>query len=342
MKIISRLRILLLPFSSIYYFITTVRNKFYDHDLLKSHKVSTPVISIGNISTGGTGKTPLTVFIAKYILERNKTVGIVSRGYKRKNRGLVLVSDGVTINENIHDTGDELVLISSELIKNFKGKFYIVAGKDRVNAANFLINKFNPDIIILDDAFQHRKIKRDLDIVIISVSDKTNNILLPAGDLREGLSNLKRAELIIQNNKTEDFEIIPQLKKYQKDILVMRYKTEYFMDFKNDILPNYNSNVIVFSGIANDSSFVKMVKRHGLIIEHRINFPDHYEYAFKDIRLLKDKFKKGMVFITTEKDFIKIKQFKDFIYGYPVYYLKLAVELNEKNILFNRINKLLN
>ncbi|MBK8552016.1 MAG: tetraacyldisaccharide 4'-kinase [Ignavibacteria bacterium] len=339
------LRVILIPFSLIYSFVIYLRNKLYDTGIFKSHKISVPVISIGNITTGGTGKTPLTILISKYFLDKGKKVGIVSRGYKRKSDEMVLVSDGKTINKDIEQSGDELVMISGELIKDHKNNFFIAAGKNRVQAAEYLINEFKPDVIILDDGFQHRKLKRDLDIVLIDshnfLSKKfLNSFTLPSGILRESLNNLNRADLIIQNNKYEDIVIIPEFKKYDKDIIPMRYKTEYFIDNKNSILRDFNSKAIVFSGIADDNSFIEMVKESKLTISKIVKFSDHHNYTASDILSLKGIHSKGKIFITTEKDFVKIKQFTDFINDHPVYYLKMRSELaGNENILFSKLDE---
>ena len=342
------LKIILIPFSLIYSLIIFIRNKLYDFKIFRSHKISKPVISIGNITTGGTGKTPLTIFIAKYFLEKHLKVGIVSRGYKRKTDKIVIVSNGVCINNNIEDCGDELILISNELIKDNKNNFFSAAGSDRVETANLLIDMFDPDIIILDDGFQNRRIQRDLDVVIIDATNYFTDILgntftLPSGHLRETFAGMRRADLIMQNNKSDNFEIINSLLKYDKEILIMRYKTEYFMDNKNGILENQKTDAIVFSGIANDYSFNKMIKDSGINIIEKMNFPDHHHYTIEDINFLKNRFTNGSVFITTEKDFIKIKNFNEFISEYHVYFLKLEIEIaTKKNILFNKLNELVN
>jgi tetraacyldisaccharide 4'-kinase len=325
-----------------------VRNKFYDTGILKSAKVSKPVISIGNLTTGGTGKTPLTIFVSKYYLNIGKKVGIISRGYKRKSEEMVLVSDGKRINDNTDQSGDELVLIASELIKDHRGNFFIAAGKNRVEAAGYLINNFTPDIIILDDGFQHRKLKRDLDIVLIDSHNYQDNkfvntFTLPSGMLRENFSSFKRADIIIQNNKNEDMKIISALENFKKEIISMRYKTEYFIDYKNCILNELNENAIVFSGLADNRSFIEMVKTGNINITGTKVFPDHHNYSESDITSLKEIYTGDSVFITTGKDFIKVKHFNDFTKNYPVYYLMMSVELGEnKNALYHKLNALVN
>jgi tetraacyldisaccharide 4'-kinase len=344
---LQALRILLIPFSILYSVIIYFRNKLFDTGIFKSVRIPKPVISIGNITTGGTGKTPLTIFIAKYFLNKGKKVGIAARGYKRKSNDIEVVSDGININESIDQSGDELILISEELIKSFKGNFFVAAGSDRIAASEMMIRKFNPDIIILDDAFQHRKIRRDIDIVLVDGEDFSRNkflntFTLPSGKLREGFSNLGRADVIIQNNKASEMNLISKLKDFKKDIIVMRFKTEYIMDFKNSILQKADSNAIVFSGIANDESFIKMVKDSGMNIEEVLKFPDHHNYTEDDLSFLKQKFSGKEIFITTEKDFVKLKRSGDFVLKYPVYFLKMEIEpVENKNILINKLDKII-
>lgn len=340
------LKLILIPFSFLYARIIFLRNKFYDNGFFKSHKVSKPVVSIGNITTGGTGKTPLTIFIAEYFLGKGKSVGIVSRGYKRKSTEIVIVCDGRNVG-SIHESGDELNLMSGLLLSKYPDKIFTAAGSDRVKASELLIRKFNPDIIILDDAFQHRRIKRDLDIVLIDAAEKIKNnfpenLMLPSGNLRESYNGLSRSDIIIRNNKNENKGEIPELGKYSEKIVTVRYITEYFMDYKNRILDKNSQDVILFSGIAKNESFVSMVRSANMNIKSELIFSDHHDYTKDDMDLLKEKFSAGNIFITTEKDFVKIKHFKDFMDEYPVYYLKLKIEITDnKNFLYEELQKVL-
>ena len=345
---IALIKILLIPFSLIYSIIIELRNKFYDLGIFKSHKVSKPVISIGNITTGGTGKTPLTILTAEYFLKVGKKTGIISRGYKRSSAETVIVCDGESVNSNVENSGDELVLISEELMRNNKGSIFTIASSDRVSAAELMIQKFNPDIIILDDGFQHRKLERDLDIVIIDGTDFTgskfsNSFTIPSGNLREPFSNIKRADIIIQNNKSENIPLQDSLLKYNNPVPVLIYETEYIMDDKNCILHENQNNVIVFSGIAKEDSFYKLLIKSNFIIKERVIFPDHHNYIQSDINTLAGKFDTGDIFITTEKDFVKVKRFKEFTERFPVYYLKLKPGfISGEEYFFNKINTLIN
>lgn len=341
------IRILLIPFSLIYSAVIFFRNKFFDAGVFRSYKVSKPVISAGNITTGGTGKTPMVILLSDYFLSKGKKVGIISRGYKRSSKKPVLVCDGININDNTKEAGDELIMTANELMKKFKGSFFIAADSDRIQAAEFLINRFNPDVIILDDGFQHRKIKRDLDIVLLDSHNFNNNrflynFTLPSGILREGFDSLRRADLIIQNNKHEELKVISELKIFKKEIFLMRYKSEYLIDNKNVILNHRGRNAIVFSGIADEESFINMIKAEGIRIKETMKFSDHHNYTEAEIEFLKKRHSGDEIFITTEKDFVKIRKFSEFIENYPVYFLKMKAELHsDSDSLFSKLDAII-
>lgn len=336
------IKILLIPVSVVYSMIIYIRNKLYDYGIFKIKKISRPVISTGNITTGGTGKTPLTIHIARYFLDKGISAGIISRGYGRSSGDILTVCNGTEILVNAHKSGDELAMISEELLKKYRGKFYIVAGADRIKAAEYLLNNFNAGIIILDDAYQHRKIFRDTDIAVIDAQDLSENrsgyyFTIPSGKLREYMSGLKRADVIVQNNKASDYGIVPKLKQFSPHIVSMRYKTEYIIDFKNSILDKTGFKAIVFSGIADDDSFLKLVADEGIEISDNVRFQDHHKYRDEDIEMLKAKYSDDTVYITTEKDFVKVKQFRDFTERFPVYYLKLKTEISGNEKIFYQI-----
>lgn len=322
-----------------------IRNKLYDLGVFKSINIPVPVISVGNITTGGTGKTPFTIFISGYYLDKNLKVGIISRGYKRKSKDLVIVCDGTSVNQNIEMSGDEPVMMSNALLSENKNKFFAIACSDRVSAAEFMVNKFHPDLIILDDGFQHRKINRNPDIVLIDAHDFRNNVFrnmftIPSGNLRENITNLKRADLIIQNNKQYSYNHIPAVSNYASETISIRYKSEYIMDSKNSILGKEqlkNKKAFVFSGLADNGSFIKQLENSGINIDGHFDFSDHYDYTEKDIALFITRFRDEVIYITTEKDFVKIIKFKKFISDYPVYFLKIGIELNDKNNVLNKM-----
>ncbi len=181
--------------SWIYGTIIEARNSLYEKGVFKSFSLGVPVISIGNITVGGTGKTPLVAFVAEILAEKGEKVCIISRGYGRKNpKKRVLVSDGENILADARQSGDE----PFELAQRLLGKAIVVADANRVSAGNWAREKFGITAFVLDDAFQHRKVKRDLDIVTIDATNPFGNKkMLPSGILREPLKNLKRADAIV-------------------------------------------------------------------------------------------------------------------------------------------------
>lgn len=329
-------RILLLPISLIYLSAISLRNFFYDKGIFKSHKISKPVISIGNISTGGTGKSPFTVFLTEYCIHNNIIPAVISRGYKGISKNIEIVFNGSEITSEFKKCGDEPLMIASTL-SLYKNKFFVATGSDRVKTAEFVINKFNPDVLILDDAYQHRKIIRDLDIVLIDAEEFVNNrflhsAVLPAGNLRE--YNLRRANIIIQNNKFKNFEKIEKLEKFTGEVFMLNYKVTGFCDINNISYEINGKDVCAFAGIAKPQTFFDELKKFNCNIIDAISFRDHHNYSIQDILKIKAKATKDNIFITTAKDFIKIKYFNDFLKYFNVLFMKIELNLEKSDKLF--------
>jgi tetraacyldisaccharide 4'-kinase len=343
--VIKYLRLLLIPFSALFAIYVFIRNKLYDLCILKSVHVSKPVISIGNITTGGTGKTPFIIFLAEFFLKKNKRVAIISRGYKRDTKDLLLVYDGNKTLCGVNECGDELYMITEHLNEN-SNNFFIAACSDRITAAEMLIDKYSPDVILLDDAFQHRRLYRDLDIVLIDSQDYfknklENTFLLPSGNLRECYTSLKRSDLIIQNDKTSNYSTIIKIGKFNKGIVKINYEGNTLVNHKNESLNINLNNAVVFSGLANVESFYELLNGLNINIKEKIKFPDHHKYLSKDIDYIINKKISDCIYITTEKDFVKIKKFEKFINNYSVFYLKLYINLEENSkFLESRLNQI--
>ena len=194
---IKWLQPILFSLSIIYTIIITIRNKFYDWHIFSSIKIKNcKIISVGNISVGGTGKTPAVEFLAHKYTKQNKKVVILSRGYLRTSKGTVVASDGKNLLTTHTECGDEPYLLAKKL-----PGIPIVVESDRVKGCNYIINNFKPDYIILDDAFQHRRIKRDIDIVLVdSTVGFGNTLTLPAGFLRDDFSALFRLSSACSNS----------------------------------------------------------------------------------------------------------------------------------------------
>lgn len=297
--------------SLIYGFIAMIRNKMYDLQILKSQKVdNVNIICIGNIVVGGSGKTPAVQYFAKELQKQGKKVGILSRGYKgvRKTEPLA-VRDENEILVTVKESGDEAYLHSLHL------KMPIVVSKDRYKGAKFLKEKFNVDTIIMDDGFQHRKLLKDKNIVLI---DATNPFggdeYLPKGRLRESVEELKRAdEIIITKSNYVDKDSINMIKskleKYKKNIVISTFKESYFENVKKEIKPLSivaYKKVLIFSSIANPQVFHNTVKNLSPLKIDEISFEDHHSYTKEEISNLVKKSKKYDYVLTTEKDIVKL------------------------------------
>jgi tetraacyldisaccharide 4'-kinase len=318
------LRLILLPLSLLFFIIISFRNLLFNIGILKSQQFNTPIISIGNITTGGTGKTPMVIYLTKYLFLRGKSVGVISRGYKRISNNLVIAHNGRTVTSGVQSTGDELSMIVNRFAGN--NKFYAIAYHDRIKAIEVMVNNFSPDIIILDDAFQNRWINKSLDIVIIDKENKSflNFFMLPAGNLRETSSSLKRADIVFNNFK---------FSKPTNSKINNHHNIEYsyfgFCDINGNKVEFSNSKeAILVSGIANNYSFHNIVSKHYIGINKIYAFSDHYSYSVADIEKFKADYRDNVVFLTTEKDYIKIREFKDFVTNYPVYFLRIDVILD--------------
>jgi tetraacyldisaccharide 4'-kinase len=305
----SIFRLLLYPFTVFYFILITCRNILFDKNIFKIHIFSIPVISIGNISTGGTGKTPFTIYLAGLLKGHYTKVAIISRGYHRKSKGLVVVSDGKGNIKSAEQCGDEPVLIARKLPESI-----VIVSENRVKGVAKAVNDFLCDLVLLDDAFQHRWINRNCDIVLLHHTLSIyNKYLLPTGNLRETYSSLKRAHLVVFTNvENADVDINWLGKYYSGSVFTSTYSPEYYLDplsgkkyLSDQIL---GKTAVVFCGIAQPQFFKKMLDKQGIEIRDMVLFPDHYNYTEKDIvKIEKKAMKLNCDFIiTTEKDLIKI------------------------------------
>ena len=310
---------IILSIGSIFYFVGyKIRLLFYKLGLLKTQKVSAIVISIGNITCGGTGKTPLTIEIAKHLINKGFKVAVLSRGYKRKiteneNKENTLVSDGEDILTDYERAGDEPYLIAKNV-----PKVIVLSGVDRIQTAQSAI-KLGAQILILDDGFQYLRLERNENILIVDGEKPFDNgYLLPAGELRELPDSIKRATAVVLSNPKDESlkaQTLSKIKKYVtgKPIIEMNYKIKNLkgINIIKTINPNElkNKKIIAFSGIGNPKSFSDSLAEAGLNIIEHIIYSDHHNYEFEDLSKIIDIAKKHNIedIITTEKDAIKIE-----------------------------------
>jgi tetraacyldisaccharide 4'-kinase len=298
------LRILLIPFSWLYGIGISLRNLLYDIGLMPVFRSPVPVISVGNITVGGTGKTPFVEYLVRRYLEKGIKPCVISRGYKRLTRGMQVVSDGVNINGTALSAGDE----PYQIAKKFSGAMVVVAEK-RAVAADFVIKQYKPQLFILDDGFQHRSMGRDIDIVMIDGTRKLTEIhLLPAGRRRDHISSLRRADVLI-NTHADKNEALP----FDANKIEMRYKVNRFHSLATDksysLEQMRGKRCVVFSGIGNPESLNSTLKEAGIEILASHEYPDHYTYREKDLDVIQRSMEttKGDFVVTTEKDAIRLE-----------------------------------
>ena len=337
------LKKILIPFKPFYWILISLKNKLYDLNILNTYSLNKPVISLGNLTTGGTGKTPFTIFITKYFIKHGIKVGILSRGYGRKSKGTIVVSDGIKLLNSYKKTGDEPYLIAKKL-KNIP----IVVDKDRFRGGTYLITKFNPDIIILDDGYQHRSLKRDLNILLINSLDKKNDHkLIPNGKLREPWENFKRANLIIKTKsnliKKNKF-LIDKINKTKINTFNSEFHIKISEQFTKKAFKNINlsnKNILTVTAIGDPISFIESIKKMNCNIIKQINFKDHYNYNQKiwnKIENIVKKFKIDFI-LTTEKDWVKIEPL---VINVPIIIFELDIIINNTKKFYKTLNNLIN
>ena len=272
------------PLTGVYAAASGLRNSLFDHGLLRSERLSRPVVSVGNLTTGGSGKTPFVIALGELLKARGILFDVLSRGYRRKTHGVLVVDP----NGSAADFGDEPILISRHL------RVPVIVGKSRYEAGRFAEKGFDSELHILDDGFQHRSLARDFDIVLMT-GDEFKDRLLPSGRLREPLSSLARADAVV----------LPTA--FAGDRASLRGEVIWRMTRQVSV-PQAPPSPIVFCGIARPEQFFAHVRAAGIAPASEIAFPDHHHYQVSDIaRLRAAKEKAGAGgFVTTEKDAINI------------------------------------
>ncbi len=335
------LSILLRPAALFFHGIVLFRNTLFDRHFFKAWQSPIPVVSIGNLSVGGTGKTPLVDWVVKYYLSIGCTPAIVSRGYRRESKGVQLVSDGQKIMLGSREAGDETAMLAW----NNPNAIVMVAEK-RKDAITYLAQRFAkrlPSVIILDDAFQHRQIHRELNIALINASEPFSKAkMLPEGRLREPLKNLKRANLIVLNkiNNPDTAETIEKkLEKTGLPVIKARIKTAELVCVSGAFTTSEEARsmkdikAFAFAGISSPQSFLESLRQEGVSVEAHRFFRDHAPYSIKKLQAIRREAEtKGLSLITTEKDYFRMLGHPELIRiitARPCYYLKIETDIFE-------------
>ncbi|GAA4646399.1 tetraacyldisaccharide 4'-kinase [Pontixanthobacter gangjinensis] len=301
----------------LYRAVTGIRNNLYDHEILKSESYELPVIAVGNLNMGGTGKSPMIEYLLKMLAENNK-VATLSRGYKRESKGFQLVE----IADPATKSGDEPL--------QFKNKFpkaiVAVDANRREGIAELL--KFDPDVILLDDAFQHRKVKAGMYILLTAYGDLyTDDLLLPAGNLRESSIGAARAQIIIVTkcpSDLSDSEMEKIRQKLRPDsgqqvyFTSIRYSENIFSAREERTLNGLTNDFVLVTGIANPKPLIDYLESKEISLKHH-KFSDHHSFSEREIELLRAE--KNI--LTTEKDYMRLK---DRLPAARLFYLPIEVK----------------
>ena len=310
----------------------------YRWDLFPSHKLDCRVISVGNLTLGGTGKTPVVMMIAEILRGNGRKPGILSRGYGGNSKDEVnVVCDGKNILLSTKVAGDEAVMMANRL-KNVP----VLVGSDRYQIGRYAIKHFGVDTLILDDGFQHLALKRDMNILLFDHQRPFGNgQIFPAGELREPKKEVRRADFVcitrysgssyppgISEQLIKDLPLIKSTLRL--DSLLSLNGGENF-----DVKKLQDQPVAAFSGIANPDDFRKLLEKSGARVVSYHPFPDHHDYSLRDLKQIEDTARKsGAKFIlTTEKDAVKVKSRSITI---PLYKVALEMEILEGREIFNQ------
>lgn len=342
---ISPLTFLLWFVSVIYGIVARLRNAFYLRGILKRRQLPCKVISIGNLTVGGTGKTPLTIYVARFLNQLGYAVCVVSRGYKgsEENKGGI-VSDGNTLRMSVKEAGDEPLMMARAL-----KTLPVLVGGNRYETGMRAVRKFNPDVILLDDGFQHIKLKRDIDLVLMdSTHPLGNSYLLPRGILREPVSALLRADAIIMTRCDPKTEPLPDISRISKALPKIMHDRPVFRTFHKPFICKIDDGnfgfkglsettvpedfgffagkrVLAFSGIAHNEYFRQTLASFKCDIADFYPFQDHHPYARSDLKRISkaaDQLQADLL-VTTEKDYVRLPEF-----DWPVPLAIIGVEIS--------------
>ena len=325
------LRQLLYPLLPLYWAIVSVRNILFDLRLIKIHNLKCTVISIGNLSTGGVGKTPMTIFLAKELIKKGLKIGILTRGYGRNSKKtFIICNDGKENTDHLNpfEIGDEPILLYKKLIN-----VPIAVSKNRMSAGKLIVQKYELDAIILDDGFQHRYIKRDIDILLInSLDQKSNYKLLPVGNLREPWNAIKRSDFIIltkANLLVKENEYIHNKLKNESNVIISDSYNKVIQSKKSLLMKFDGKKAVLLSGIGDSKSFDISSSQLGINIVGHVRLKDHFQYTKENLKkILNNNYIKNADFIlTTEKDLVKIEKFNIRL---PIIPLELIFNIRER------------
>ncbi|MFQ5464894.1 MAG: tetraacyldisaccharide 4'-kinase [Thermodesulfobacteriota bacterium] len=308
------------------------RSRLYGLGILRARRLPKPVISVGNLTVGGTGKTPVVIHIAAFLVREGTRPVILSRGYKGSARGLTVVSDGTRLLAGPAEAGDEPYLAATRL----PGVPVIVC-KDRARAGEYAVKKFSPDFILLDDGFQHLALARDVNILLVdSRTGFGGGRLLPRGVLREPVSAARRADVVLLKGggggggAAARGDIPQALKALGKPVLRFDYRPVALVNVADgsEASPKAlgGKSVAALSALADPRSFHSSLEALGARVAEAVTFPDHHAYTREDLERVKDAAAGADFVVTTEKDAVKLKGLAG---AMEVHALTIEVDMDE-------------
>lgn len=339
----------LAPLSIIYSTVMRARAELYRRGVFRTHRAGAPVVSVGNITTGGTGKTPLVAWLARRLAAENRKVCVLSRGYGRADeRRRVLVSDGERILADAREGGDEPLLLAESL----RGEAAVVSDADRVSAARWARKNLGADAFILDDGFQHLRLARSLDIVTVdATSPWGGNRVLPAGRLREPVSGLARAGCVVitRADLAEDIEAVRaevvRACEGRSLVLTSRMRTRGVRPLERhgrveDEAHASGQTVAAFCAVGNPRAFFEQLRRDGRELTFARSFTDHHYFTQDDIDELSREAEKcgARALLTTTKDAVKLR---GLTFSIPCYVVEVELELEDEEALMSLVRRAL-
>lgn len=284
------------------------RNRKFESGEIPQIKCEIPVVSVGNLSVGGSGKTPFAIFLVHKLKESGFKPGVIGRGYRKKKKGTVIVRDEDGRLAGAAKSGDEMRLIAD------KAEVPTIADEKKYRAAKEMENRFDVDCIVVDDGFQHRYLKRDFDIVLLENSDFERPFCIPKGRLREPLSALRRADAIVVKANFEHSDKIESLAKGGVEIAKIKPEFGEPKDLFGEQTFDFRKRVVAVSGIARPKMFFDTLEKLGIKVDSAISYGDHADYDETKLRRIASVCRKSEVdiVIATEKDAVKLIESKTF------------------------------
>ena len=329
----------LAPFGFAFGQIVAARRDLYENGWLKSKNLGVPVVSVGNLTVGGTGKTPLVALVARMLAAQNHKVCILTRGYKRRNPNeRVVVSDGAQILTDAQNAGDEPFELAEKLLKTAA----VIADKNRFEAGIWARENLNSTAFVLDDGFQHYQLKRDLDIVCIDATNPFgNNRILPAGILREPIAALNRADLIvITRADLVEKSQISNLKSQISNLPILEAQnTITAITEISDFQQSPKSKALAFCALGNPNNFYETLRRANFELMATQNFADHHVYTQANVDSIEKRARENgaEILLTTAKDAVKLREMK---FDLPCFVVEIEAKLDDENLLREMLERL--